>query len=113
MAAHELPECQALATSLHRELSLVIPAFVRRALDDRYGTPAAVRMAATRSAASRLAQRGDLAPTAPSVRLVEFDPDAPRKVVAAALLPHSNLPLEGELGDVEAGLFPVPRDRPL
>src|SRR5439155_299308 len=47
MAAHELPECQALATSLHRELSLVIPAFVRRALDDRYGTPAAVRMAST------------------------------------------------------------------
>src|SRR5438270_1481206 len=40
MGAHELPECQALATSLHRELSLVIPAFVRRALDERYGKPA-------------------------------------------------------------------------
>lgn len=111
MAAHELPECQALATSLHRELSLVIPAFVRRALDDRYGTPAAVRMAATRSAASRLAQRGDAAPTAPSVRLVEFDPDAQRKVVAAALFPHSNLPLEEQLGDVEAVLDAMLGDR--
>src|SRR5438552_12210383 len=111
MAAHELPECQALATSLHRELSLVIPAFVRRALDDRYGTPAAVRMVATRSAASRLAQRGDAAPTAPSVRLVEFDPDAQRKVVAAALFPHSNLPLEEQLGDVEAVLDAMLGDR--
>src|SRR5213082_532869 len=111
MAAHELPECQVLASDLHRELALVIPAFVRRALDDRYGTPAAVRMAATRSAASRLAQRGDAAPTAPSVRLVEFDPDAQRKVVAAALFPHSNLPLEEQLGDVEAVLDAMLGDR--
>src|SRR5207302_6572806 len=37
MAANELPECQTLATDLDRELSLVIPSFVRRALDDRYG----------------------------------------------------------------------------
>src|SRR3979490_1710528 len=40
MAAHELPECQHLATDLHRELAQVIPAFVKRALDDRYGRPA-------------------------------------------------------------------------
>src|SRR5438132_1278528 len=93
------------------ELARVIPAFVRRALDDRYGTPAAVRMAATRSAASRLAQRGDPAPTAPSVRLVEFDPDAQRKVVAAALFPHSNLPLEEQMGDVEAVLDAMLGDR--
>src|SRR5204862_5452714 len=44
MAAHELPECRRLATDLHRELSLVIPAFVRRALDERYGMPAAERI---------------------------------------------------------------------
>src|SRR6266550_7982706 len=44
MAAHELPEYKRLAIDLHRELSLVIPAFVRRALDERYGTPAAERM---------------------------------------------------------------------
>src|SRR6266446_5736054 len=44
LAAHELSVCGAQTTSLHRELSLVIPAFVRRALDDRYGTPAAERM---------------------------------------------------------------------
>src|SRR5437879_5091678 len=38
MAAHELPECQGLATSLKRALSLVIPTFVRSALDDLHGT---------------------------------------------------------------------------
>jgi len=58
-----------------------------------------------------LAQRGDAAPTAPSVRLVEFDPDAQRKVVAAALFPHSNLPLEEQLGDVEAVLDAMLGDR--
>src|SRR5207247_10729197 len=30
----------------------------------------------------------------PSVRLVEYDPDAERKVVAAALFPHSDRPLD-------------------
>jgi len=40
----------------------------------------------------------------PSVRLVEFDPEAERKVVAAALFPHSNLPLEEPTGDVDAVL---------
>jgi len=33
LAAHELPECRALAADLHRELAFVIPAFVKRALD--------------------------------------------------------------------------------
>src|SRR5579864_3941075 len=48
LAAHDLPECRRLATALHRELSLVIPSFVRRALDDRYGRPAAERISRIR-----------------------------------------------------------------
>src|SRR6202158_608722 len=44
MSAHELPECHQVATDLHRELALVIPAFVKRALDERYGRPSAERM---------------------------------------------------------------------
>src|SRR5216683_2751370 len=51
LAAHELPECKALATDLHRELSLVIPAFVKRALDERYGAPSAERLVRMRQAA--------------------------------------------------------------
>jgi thymidylate synthase ThyX len=90
MAAHELPECQALAGDLHRELNLVIPSFVKRAIDERYGAPAAARMAGIRSATARLAKRTGLAGSGPSVTLLEHDPHAERKVVAAALFPHSD-----------------------
>jgi len=100
LAAHELPECRELATDLHRELALVIPAFVKRALDERYGRPSAERMERTREATSALVRREAVEPTAgPSVRLVEFDPDAERKVVAATLFPHSNRGLEDQAGD--------------
>jgi len=111
MAAHELPECRALASDLHRELSLVIPAFVRRALDERYGAPAAERLARLRDSVARLAPRGRPSPTKPGVRLLEFDPAAERKVVAAALFPHSNLPLDGQGGDVAAVLDSLLGDR--
>jgi len=110
LAANELPECRRLATDMHRELAFVIPAFVKRALDDRYGRPSAERMARLRETAAAMARRGAVEPVtgpsiagraqgAPSVRLVEFDPDAERKVVAAALFPHSNASLEEQAGD--------------
>ena len=118
MAGHELPECQRLATDLHRELSLVIPSFVRRALDERYGKPAADRIANVRDRVQRLAQARTLAvpgerggETRPAVRLVDYDRDAERKVVAAALLPHSNLPLEEQTGDVADVLDALFTDR--
>src|SRR5204863_2197866 len=99
MAAHELPECRRLATDLHRELSLVIPAFVRRALDERYGMPAAERIEHVRESVKGMVpsptlpgeRRGSLPA---SVRLLEYDPDAERKVVAAAVFPHSDRPLD-------------------
>jgi thymidylate synthase ThyX len=111
MAAHELPECQALAVDLQRELSLVIPAFVRRALDERYGRPAAERMVRIRTATARLARQGTPAATPPAVRLLEFDPDAERKVVAAALFPGSDLPLDRQAGDPAAVLEALLGDR--
>jgi len=99
LAAHELPECNRLATDLHRELSLVIPAFVKRAIDDRYGRPAAERMAAIASATAALASRSGRTGSGPSVRLIEHDPDAERKVVAAALFPRSDGGWEDQTGD--------------
>ena len=90
LAAHELPECRALAGDLHRELALVIPAFVKRALDERYGLPAAERLARVREATARLAPRTGAKEPAPLVRLLEHDPDAERKVVAASLFPHAD-----------------------
>jgi len=100
MAAHELPECRRLATDLHQELAQVIPAFVKRALDDRYGRPAAERTAKIRVNTANLARRGDLQSlTVSSVRLVEHDSDAERKVVAAALFPYSDGTFEQHVGD--------------
>ncbi|HET7420434.1 MAG TPA: FAD-dependent thymidylate synthase [Candidatus Dormibacteraeota bacterium] len=104
LAAHELPECRRLATDLHNELSLVIPSFVRRALDERYGRPAAERMTAARERIGRLATREPGRATEPGVRLIEHDPDAERKVVAAALYPHASSPLDEQSGDAQAVL---------
>jgi len=107
MAAHELPECRILAVDLHRELSQVIPSFVKRALDDRYGAPAAERIASIRKGTARLARREANAQLPPSVRLVEHDPDAERKVVAAALFPQAGGSLEQQSGDIDAVLETV------
>jgi thymidylate synthase ThyX len=106
LAAHELPECNALAQSLHTELSLVIPSFVRRALDPRYGEPAAERMRDVRRKGEALAPRRKppTGPVEPGVRLVDFDQEAERKVVQAALFPFSNLPLEEQPSDPGAVL---------
>jgi thymidylate synthase ThyX len=116
LAAHELPECQNLAVDLHRELALVIPSFVKRALDERYGRPAAERMAAVRRRVQRLAsaptpagpgQRGG----GPTVRLLEHDPEAERKVVAAALFPYSTLGLDQQVADPGTVLEAMLEDR--
>ena len=104
MAAHELPECQALADGLHRELSLVIPSFVRRALDERYGRPAADRMVRLRTATAALAPPSRTSSSPPSVKLVEFDRDAERKVVEAALFPYSDGHLGVQSADPDAVL---------
>ncbi len=118
MAANELLECRRLAEDLHRELALVIPSFVRRAIDERYGTPAAQRMARTRSALKEMAAHlpspprfgGGMGP-GPAVGLIEHDPDAERKVVAAALFPESALRWEDLKGDLPALLEAMLGDR--
>jgi thymidylate synthase ThyX len=59
-----------------------------------------------------LAKRGRAEAAPPSVRLVEFDPDAERKVVDAALYSHSNLPVDQqEAADTKAVLDALLADR--
>ena len=101
--ASDLPECRQLAVEMHGELGKVIPAFIKRALDERYGSPAAARLALTRRRAAALAppRRNQAAPV--QVRLVDSEPDAERKVLAAALFPHSDWPLE----DLKTGGVPI------
>jgi thymidylate synthase ThyX len=108
--ASELRECRVLAEDMHAELAKVIPAFVRRALDERYGAPAAARIASSRRRVAALAPTRTRQPADVQVRLVEHDPDAERRVVAAALFPHSDRPLAdlaeqaGRKGRAEATL---------
>src|SRR5258708_39779450 len=69
-------------------------------------------MAKLREATASLAQRGAAEPvTHPSVKLVEFDPDAERTVVAAALFPHSDLSLDEQTADPEQVLEALLGDR--
>jgi thymidylate synthase ThyX len=113
MSAHELPECRQLAVAMHEELAQVIPAFVGRALDARHGAPAADRLTATRENLRGLApELRATPPSGPAVRLLEYDFDAERKVVAAALFPHTNAPLDHVDGiDVEDALVAMMGDR--
>jgi thymidylate synthase ThyX len=112
LAANELPECRALATDMHRELAMVIPSFVKRALDARYGGPAAERMARIRTETGELASdKPASGVSGPGVKLLEYDPDAERKVAAAALFPHSNLGLDEQAGDPAAVLEAILGDR--
>src|SRR5260370_997166 len=73
---------------------------VNRARDERYGGPSAERMVRLRKKAVAVARRGSAESfPAASVRLIEFDPDAERKVVAAALFPQSDLSFAEQTGD--------------
>ncbi len=108
LSANELPECRTLAADLHSELSQVIPSFVKRALDERYGEPAAARMMQTRETLKALVPTGAVPRAegngAPVVRLVGHDADAERKVVQAALFPYTDQPLDDISADHDAVL---------
>lgn len=90
-AASDLPEVRALSGELFDELAKVIPAFVRRALDERYGAPAAARLSAIRQRLAELAPREGGGAEGPQVKLIEHDQQAEAKVAAAALYPLSDL----------------------
>src|SRR5919199_4107725 len=70
LSASELPECRRLAREMHGELAHVIPSFVKRALDERYGEPAAARIEDTSRVLRRLAPRAWMEQDVPSVRLL-------------------------------------------
>jgi thymidylate synthase ThyX len=96
MRAHPLPEARSYADLMLTELRKVIPSFLKRVdLTDR-GVAASTYLAGTRMHMEELAAQlfpdaagGD---DAPSVRLVEFDPDAEVKLVASMLYPYTTLP---------------------
>jgi thymidylate synthase ThyX len=101
MRAHPLPEARHYATLMLEELRKVIPSFLRRVdLEDR-GVAASNYLADVEERMQAVA--GDLLAAvkpdpAPTVTLVDHDPDGEIKMVASMLYAHSDLPerqLEG------------------
>jgi thymidylate synthase ThyX len=94
MRAHPLPEARSYADLMLHELRKVIPSFLKRVdLPDR-GVAWSDYLTATRSATEEVVQRllGHEEPEdAPLVDLVEFDPDAEVRMVAAMAYPHTAL----------------------
>jgi thymidylate synthase ThyX len=95
MRAHPLPEAQAYAELMLHELRKVIPSFLRRVdLPDRGGRWSDY-FASTRTDTAAVVDRlfgGTPVEQMPSVTLVDWDPDAEDKLLAAICYSHSNLP---------------------
>jgi len=104
--SNELGETQELARAMHRELSELIPSFVKRAKRSEY---LAETYGATRAAAERLAGTKPTAAAEP-VTLVSYDEQGEEKALAAILYPHTRRPL-GELEKLAAKLSPEERAR--
>ena len=94
MRSHPLPEARAYADLMLAELRKVIPSFLKRVdLDDR-GVAWSTYLASTRSAVEELANEllpeAEAGTEAPSVTLVDWDPDGEVKLVAAILYSHTH-----------------------
>lgn len=97
MRAHPLPEAQQYAELMLTELRKVIPSFLKRVDLPERGGAWVDYFTDTRSSMDAVADEllGHLvAEPSPSVRLLDFDPDAEVKMVAAMLYAHTSLPEE-------------------
>jgi thymidylate synthase ThyX len=94
LRAHPLPEARAYGDLMLEELRKVIPSFLRRVdLPDRGGRWVDY-LAATRRATAAVVDdlfSGDHAVDVEPVTLVDFDPDAEDKLLAAICYPHTSL----------------------
>lgn len=95
MRAHPLPEAQHYSTLMLTELRKVIPSFLRRVdLPDRGGRWVDY-LATTRTETAELVEQlfgGVPVEPVPEVQLVDFDPDAEDKLLAAICYSRSSLP---------------------
>ena len=95
MRASPLPEARAYAEMMLVELRKVIPSFLTRVDRPERGGEWSAYLAATARDTAEVAARilGQERPEPrPAVTLVDFDPDAEDKLLAAMLYPHVDLP---------------------
>jgi thymidylate synthase ThyX len=105
MQAHPLPEARAVAALMLTELRKVIPSFLTRVDRPDRGGEWSAYLAGTSQATAAVAERlfaGVEPEPRPSVTLVDFDPDAEDKMLAAMLYPHVDLPDDQVLARVRA-----------
>lgn len=111
MRSHPLPEARHYADLMLHELRKVIPSFLRRVDIPERGGRWGQYLAGTRDNTSALVQSlfGN-APVeqVPSVQLVDFDPDAEDKMLAAICYPLTHLP-ESQLMERVRSLGPTER----
>ncbi|HVE95160.1 MAG TPA: FAD-dependent thymidylate synthase [Acidimicrobiales bacterium] len=95
MRSHPLPEARTYAAMMLEELRKVIPSFLARVdLPDRGGVWSEY-LGDTRAAMELMAEKllgGDEPDERPPVTLVDWDPDAEDRMVAAMLYPYTDLP---------------------
>jgi thymidylate synthase ThyX len=103
MRASALPEARAYADLMLEELRKVIPSFLKRVdLPDRGGAWSAYlekNRVVMQDMADALFARDEPEPR-PAVTLVDFDPDAEDKLIAAMLYPYTALPEDQVLATV-------------
>src|SRR5438270_6187184 len=94
MRAHPLPEARAYAEMMLTELRKVIPSFLTRVDRPDRGGAWSAYLTDTRAAMEELAGKlfaADELEARPAVTLVDFDPDAEHKLLAAMLYPYTEL----------------------
>jgi thymidylate synthase ThyX len=94
MRAHPLPEAREYAELMLHELRKVIPSFLRRVDVPERGGRWSHYLAVTRERTAELVESlfaAEPADDGPAVTLVDFDPDAEHKLLAAICYPHSHL----------------------
>ncbi|MGH9270414.1 MAG: FAD-dependent thymidylate synthase [Ilumatobacteraceae bacterium] len=95
LRAHPLPEARNYGDLMLHELRKVIPSFLRRVDVAERGLRWSNYLATTRQRTAELVDslfEAEPVDPAPAVTLVDFDPDAENKLLAAICYPHSRLP---------------------
>src|SRR3954471_18744194 len=103
MRANPLPEARAYAEMMLTELRKVIPSFLARVDRPDRGGAWSAYLEESRSAMEEVAGKlfaADEAEPRPPVTLVDFDPDAEDKLLAAMLYPYTELPEDQVLAKV-------------
>ena len=97
LRAHPLAEARECGEAMLTELRKVIPAFLTRVDREDRGEAHGRYLTEIDRAAAEVAERlpaSDPTAPGPSVELIDFDPDGEERVIAHALMPHSDRSLD-------------------